>query len=171
MRTTKENLNRGTIHATYWVRQNCASVCHLLCSLEKWSILTKNFDQKALNLPLVFEHFLQALATYCVLLEKLSIITKKFDEKTSNFLLVFEQFPFWTNHGRIILKTIRQLLSAFQATIPSRLLCETNHLFRVSLAYMISAEQRAIETIASVDISHSGICLNTPYSLRSAAPS
>ena len=43
--------------------------------------------------------------------------------------------------------------------------------FGMSVACMISAEQRAIETVASVDISHSGICLNTPYLLRSAAPS
>ena len=43
--------------------------------------------------------------------------------------------------------------------------------FGMAVAYMISAEQRAIETVASVDISHSGICLNTPYFLRSAAPS
>ena len=33
----------------------------------------------------------------------------------------------------------------------------------MSVAYMISVEQRAIETVASVDISHSVICLNTPY--------
>ena len=39
------------------------------------------------------------------------------------------------------------------------------------VAYMISAEQRAIETVASVDISHSNICLNTTDFLRSAAPS
>ena len=36
---------------------------------------------------------------------------------------------------------------------------------------MISVEQRAIETVASMDMSHSDICLNTPYSLRFAAPS
>ena len=34
------------------------------------------------------------------------------------------------------------------------------------VAYTISAEQRTIETVASVDISHSNICLNTPYLLR-----
>ena len=43
--------------------------------------------------------------------------------------------------------------------------------FGMAVAYMISAEQRAIETVASMDISHSDICLNTPYFLRSAAPS
>ena len=42
--------------------------------------------------------------------------------------------------------------------------------FGMAVAYMISAEQRALETVASVDISHSGICLNTPYFLRFAAP-
>ena len=34
--------------------------------------------------------------------------------------------------------------------------------FGMEVVYMISAEQRAIETVASVDISHSDICLNTP---------
>ena len=29
-------------------------------------------------------------------------------------------------------------------------------------AYMISAEQRAIETVVSADVSHSDICLNAP---------
>ena len=43
--------------------------------------------------------------------------------------------------------------------------------FGVAVAYMISAGQRAIETVASVDISHSDICLNTPYFLRSSTPS
>ena len=38
------------------------------------------------------------------------------------------------------------------------------------VAYMISAEQRAIETVASMDIPHSDICLNTPHFLRFAAP-
>ena len=41
----------------------------------------------------------------------------------------------------------------------------------MSVAYMISTEQLAIETVASVDISYSDICLNTPYFLRSATPS
>ena len=43
----------------------------------------------------------------------------------------------------------------------------------MAVAYMISAEQRAIaiEIVAGVDISHSDICLNTPYFLRSATPS
>ena len=31
--------------------------------------------------------------------------------------------------------------------------------FGVAVAYMISAEHRAIETVASIDISHSDICL------------
>ena len=34
----------------------------------------------------------------------------------------------------------------------------------MAVAYTISAEQRAIETVASVNIPHSNICLNTPYS-------
>ena len=38
------------------------------------------------------------------------------------------------------------------------------------VAYMTSAEQRAIETVASMDIPHSDICLNTPHFLRFAAP-
>ena len=48
--------------------------------------------------------------------------------------------------------------------------------FGMAVAYMISAEQRAIslETVAklSMNISwHSGICLNTSYFLRPSAPS
>ena len=50
--------------------------------------------------------------------------------------------------------------------------------FGMAVAYMISAEQRAIETVASMnieycvrDISHSDICLNAPYFLRSSATS
>ena len=39
------------------------------------------------------------------------------------------------------------------------------------VVHMISAEQRAIEIVGGVDISHSNICLNTSYFLRSAAPS
>ena len=35
--------------------------------------------------------------------------------------------------------------------------------FGMVVVYMISAEQRAIKTVASVDIPHSDICLNTPY--------
>ena len=38
----------------------------------------------------------------------------------------------------------------------------------MAVAYTISAEQRALETVASVDTSHSDICLNTPYLLRFA---
>ena len=41
--------------------------------------------------------------------------------------------------------------------------------FGMAVAYMISAEQRAIETVASMDTSHSDICLNTPDLLRFAA--
>ena len=37
------------------------------------------------------------------------------------------------------------------------------------VAYMISAEQRAIETVADMDMPHSDICLNTPHFLRFAA--
>ena len=40
----------------------------------------------------------------------------------------------------------------------------------MAVAYMISAEQCAIETVASMDISHSDICLNTPYFLLFVAP-
>ena len=43
--------------------------------------------------------------------------------------------------------------------------------FGMTVAYTISAEQSAIETVASVDIPHSDICLNTPYLLRCTAPS
>ena len=43
--------------------------------------------------------------------------------------------------------------------------------FGMAVAYMISAEQRAIETVASMDMPHSDICLNAPYFLRSSAPS
>ena len=43
--------------------------------------------------------------------------------------------------------------------------------FGMVVAYMISAEQRAIETVAGMDISYSNVCLNTPYFLRFAAPS
>ena len=43
--------------------------------------------------------------------------------------------------------------------------------FGMVVAYMISAEQRAMETVASIDISHSDVCLNTPYFLRFATPS
>ena len=35
--------------------------------------------------------------------------------------------------------------------------------FGMTVAYMLSFEQRAIKTVASVDISHSNICMNTPY--------
>ena len=42
--------------------------------------------------------------------------------------------------------------------------------FGMAVAYMISAEQRAIETVASMDIPHLDICLNTPDLLRFAAP-
>ena len=38
--------------------------------------------------------------------------------------------------------------------------------FGMAVAYTISAKQRAIETVASMDISHSDICLNTPDLLR-----
>ena len=40
----------------------------------------------------------------------------------------------------------------------------------MAVAYMISAEQRAIETVAGMGIPHSDICLNTPHFLRFAAP-
>jgi hypothetical protein len=40
----------------------------------------------------------------------------------------------------------------------------------MAVAYTISAEQRAIEIVASIDMPHSDICLNTPYFLRFAAP-
>ena len=43
--------------------------------------------------------------------------------------------------------------------------------FGMGDAYMISAEQRSIETVASMDIPHSDICLNAPYFLRSSAQS
>ena len=43
--------------------------------------------------------------------------------------------------------------------------------FGMAVAYMISAEQCATETVASMDISYSGICLDSPYFLRFAAPS
>ena len=36
----------------------------------------------------------------------------------------------------------------------------------MAVAYVISAEQRAIETVASMDISHSDVCLNTPLIWR-----
>ena len=44
--------------------------------------------------------------------------------------------------------------------------------FGMAVAFMISAEQRAIETVVSADTSHSDICLNTrtPDLLRFAAP-
>ena len=42
--------------------------------------------------------------------------------------------------------------------------------FGMAIAYRVSDEQRAIETVASVDIAHSDICLSTPPCLRSAAP-
>ena len=38
------------------------------------------------------------------------------------------------------------------------------------VAYTSSAEQRAIEIVASMDISYSDVCLNTPRFLRFAAP-
>ena len=41
----------------------------------------------------------------------------------------------------------------------------------LSVASMVSAEQRAIETVGSIGLPPSDICLNTPYFLRSAAPS
>ena len=40
--------------------------------------------------------------------------------------------------------------------------------FGMPVTYKISAERRAIETVASIDIPHSGICLNTLYFLRSS---
>ena len=43
--------------------------------------------------------------------------------------------------------------------------------FGVTVAYMISAEKHAVETVASMDMPHSDICLNAPYFLRSSAPS
>ena len=42
--------------------------------------------------------------------------------------------------------------------------------FGMAVAFTVSVEQRAIETTVSTDISHSGICLNTPDLLRFAAP-
>ena len=44
--------------------------------------------------------------------------------------------------------------------------------FGMEVAFMISssAEQRAIETVVSAEISHSDVCLNTPDLLRFAAP-
>ena len=42
--------------------------------------------------------------------------------------------------------------------------------FGMAVAFIISAEQRAIETVVSTDVSHSDICLNTPDVLRFAAP-
>ena len=33
----------------------------------------------------------------------------------------------------------------------------------MAVAYMISTEQRAMEIVASIDISHLDVCLNTPY--------
>ena len=42
--------------------------------------------------------------------------------------------------------------------------------FGMAVALMISAGQRAIETVVSADMSHSDICLNTPALLRFAAP-
>jgi hypothetical protein len=41
--------------------------------------------------------------------------------------------------------------------------------FGMAVAFMISVEQRAIETVVSAEISHSDICLNTPDLLRFAA--
>ena len=41
-------------------------------------------------------------------------------------------------------------------------------IFGMAVAYMISAEQRAIETVDGMNISHSDICLNAPYFLRSS---
>ena len=35
--------------------------------------------------------------------------------------------------------------------------------FGMTVDYTISAEQRAIETVASMDMPHSDICLNAPY--------
>ena len=43
--------------------------------------------------------------------------------------------------------------------------------FGMAVAYMVSAEQRTVEPVANVVISHSDICLNTPYFLRSTTPS
>ena len=43
--------------------------------------------------------------------------------------------------------------------------------FGMAVAYIISAEQRAIETVANMNISHSDICFNAPCFLRSSAPS
>ena len=40
----------------------------------------------------------------------------------------------------------------------------------VAYSYTISAKQRAIEPIGSIDIHHSDICLNTPYFSPFAAP-
>ena len=40
----------------------------------------------------------------------------------------------------------------------------------MAVAFTISAEQRAIETVVSADISHSDICLNTSDLLRFVAP-
>ena len=42
-------------------------------------------------------------------------------------------------------------------------------IFGMEVASMISAEQRAIETVASINVSHSDICLNAPYLLRSSS--
>ena len=44
-------------------------------------------------------------------------------------------------------------------------------IFDVAVASMVSAEQRAIETVGSIGLPPSDICLNTPYFLRFAAPS
>ena len=38
------------------------------------------------------------------------------------------------------------------------------------VVYTIPVEQRAIETVVGMGISHSDICLNTPHLLRFAAP-
>jgi hypothetical protein len=38
--------------------------------------------------------------------------------------------------------------------------------FGMAVAYMISAEQCMIETVAGIDIPHLDICLNTPYFLH-----
>ena len=46
-------------------------------------------------------------------------------------------------------------------------------IFGMAVAYMVSVEQRAsyMETVASTNVSHSDICLNALYFLRSSAPS
>ena len=44
-------------------------------------------------------------------------------------------------------------------------------IFGMAVASMISAEQRAMKTVASTDMHQTYICLNAPYSLRSSTPS